>query len=506
MKNLNYRITLFFILISIFGYTKQDSLYYQIDFSKAKENIFIVKLNYKSNKTGVVDFMISKWTPGYYQILDFDKNIANIKCVNSKNETKDITKFNDNTWRIPTVKGENITLTYEVNAKTNFIAKPYIDEEFAFIRPTGVFIFPNSDLEIGSHVKFINNPWKDISTSLEKFQNTYLAKNIDDLLDAPILVGNLNTLDSFQVKGKKHYFTGRQLDDFDTKDFISSVKKIVETATDIMQDIPYENYSFISIGKGNGGIEQTNSTALTFNGELYKTPQGKQKLLNFITHEYFHHFNVKRIRPIELGPFNYSGINRTYSLWVSEGLNVYYEAIIMNRAGLKSKEQMLNEWTSMINRYESNDGKNYQTLAESSAHTWEDGPFGIKGKTISFYEKGPLVGMLLDLKIRHNSQNKKSLDDVMRKLYFTYYKELKRGFTENEVRKVCEEFAKEDLSEIFSYIYTLQPINYNKYFEFAGIKVNTTTKDGKTIFEINTLDKMNSLQNEINKDLFREIQ
>ena len=174
----------------------------------------------------------------------------------------------------------------------------------------------------------------------QKKNNSYNAVNIDDLLDSPILIGNLNILDSFQVKGKNHYFSGRQLDDFNTKDFIISVKKIVETATDIMQDIPYDDYSFISIGKGNGGIEQTNSTELTFNGELYNTPQGKQKLLNFITHEYFHHFNVKRIRPVELGPFNYSGINRTNSLWGSEGLNVYYEGIIMNRAGLKSREQL----------------------------------------------------------------------------------------------------------------------------------------------------------------------
>ena len=503
MNYLKIRTSLLFVLLIIFVQAKQDSLNYQIDLSKAKENTFVVKLNYKSNHTGVEDFMISKWTPGYYQILDFDKNISNIKCNNSKNEAKDITKFTDNTWRIATKKGEELTITYEVNAKTNFIAKPYIDNEFAFVRSTGVFIFPASDLQVSSKVKFINNPWKNITTSLKKINNSYNAVNIDDLLDSPILIGNLNILDSFQVKGKNHYFSGRQLDDFDTKDFIISVKKIVETATDIMQDIPYDDYSFISIGKGNGGIEQTNSTALTFNGELYNTPQGKQKLLNFITHEYFHHFNVKRIRPVELGPFNYSGINRTNSLWVSEGLNVYYEGIIMNRAGLKSREQMLNEWTGMINRFESNEGKNFQTLAESSAHTWEDGPFGIKGKTISFYEKGPLVGMLLDLTIRHNTQNKKSLDDVMRKLYYTYYKGENRGFTENEVKKACEEFAKQDLSEIFSYIYTLEPINYNKYFEFAGLKVNSTTKNGKTVYEISALAKTNSLQKEINKDLFR---
>lgn len=503
MKTPNYRIAFLLILIFIFGYAKNESLLYQIDLSKAKENTFAVQLIYKSNHTGTQDFMISKWTPGYYQILDFDKNVNNIKCTNSKHESKEITKFTDNVWRIPTIKGEELILSYEITAKTNFIAKPYINEDFAFIRPTGVFIFPASDLPISCRIKFINNPWKNLSTSLKKVNNSYNAINIDDLLDSPILLGNLNTLEPFQVKGKKHYFSGRQLDDFDTKDFISSVKKIVETATDIMKDIPYENYSFISIGKGNGGIEQTNSTALTFNGELYNTPQGKQKLLNFITHEYFHHFNVKRIRPIELGPFNYSGINRTNSLWVSEGLNVYYETIIMNRAGLKSREQMLNEWTAMINRFETNEGKNYQTLAESSAHTWEDGPFGIKGKTISFYEKGPLIGMLLDLKIRHNTQNKKSLDDVMRKLYYTYYKKLNRGFTEYEVRKACEEFANEDLSDIFSYIYTLQPINYNKYFDFAGLKVNTSTKDGKTTFEISSLDKMDDLQKEINKDLFR---
>lgn len=505
MNKMSTIFSIYFLLLFSLAYSKISELSYTIDLKNAKQNIFIVNLQFTSDKNGVEDFYISKWTPGYYQILDFDKNVKNIECF-TDDKKKEFTKLNDNTWRISVSKNEKIKMRYEVIAQSKFIAKPYINEEYAFIRPTGIFIFP--DIKENTHIKvsFQNNPWNDVATGLAK-NNSYLqANNIDELLDSPILIGNLDKLNTFQIKEKNHYFLGRELNDFDTKDFIENVKKIVSTATNLMQDIPYNDYTFISIGKGNGGIEQTNSTALTFNGELYKTYEGKQKLLNFITHEYFHHFNVKRIRPIELGPFNYSGINRTSSLWVSEGLTVYYEGIIMNRAGIKSREQLIKDWSKMINMYENNEGKNYQSLANSSLHTWEDGPFGIKGKTISFYEKGPLIGMLLDIKIRNNSNNQYSLDDVMRKLYKLYYKKMNRGFTESEIRKICEEYSNEDLSEIFSYIYNLEPIDYNKYLNLAGLNLNFSSKEGKIIYELRILENQNPLQTKINKDLFREIQ
>lgn len=165
---------------------------------------------------------------------------------------------------------------------------------------------------------------------------------------------------------------------------------------------------------------------------------------------------------------------------------------------------MLEEWRNKIEVYENNEGKKYQTLAESSFYTWEDGPFGVKGKTISYYEKGPLIGMLFDLKIRHNTKNKKSLDDVMRTLYWRFYKEEKRGFTEKELKNICETLAQENLDDLFKYIYTLDAINYNHYFKLAGLEVFEENKDGKMQYSIRRAKNTSKLQNMIFNDLFRE--
>lgn len=499
---------LFFLismLVSFWTYAViDDTIRYELSFANRDQHIFKVNIRFKSQHLGVMDFKIPQWTPGYYQTLDLEKNISEIAAKNQENQEIEIIKADKNTWRVPVEKGENITISYVVKADVLFIAKPYINNEFAFIRPSGIFLFSEERKNDDCTIRFSDNPWKKTATALPQKNGIFVAHNTQELLDSPILVGDISDLGHFTVRGKPHYFLGRDLDDFDTKNMMASLQKSVEQATEMMQDIPYNSYTFISIGKGNGGIEQTNSTAFTLNGELYAQEKGRQKLLNFLTHEYFHHFNIKRITPLELTLFNYSEKNRTNLLWVSEGLTVYYESILLNRAGIKTRSQMLEEWRNKIEVYENNEGKKYQTLAESSFYTWEDGPFGVKGKTISYYEKGPLIGMLLDLKIRHNTKNKKSLDDVMRTLYWRFYKEEKRGFTEKELKNICETLAQENLDDLFKYIYTLDAINYNHYFKLAGLEVFEENKDGKMQYSIRRAKNTSKLQNMIFNDLFRE--
>jgi predicted metalloprotease with PDZ domain len=204
-----------------------------------------------------------------------------------------------------------------------------------------------------------------------------------------------------------------------------------------------------------------------------------QRWLNFITHEYFHLYNVKTIRPISLGPFDYSAENYTHMLWVSEGFTVYYEYLIMNRAGLMTRTEMFGYLTENIKNYEDIPASRFQSATQSSFDTWIQffnfGENSVNTK-ISYYDKGCALGMLLDLKIRNCSKNAKSLDDVMKFLYFTYYKEKKRGFTDMEFRQVCERMAGCSLSEIFEvYACTTAPVNYPAYLDYAGLLIDTTS-------------------------------
>jgi predicted metalloprotease with PDZ domain len=258
---------------------------------------------------------------------------------------------------------------------------------------------------------------------------------------------------------------------------MNDLKGIITTATNLMGDIPYKHYTFLSIGpRGMGGIEQLNSTAISFSGESQKDTASRIRSFNFLAHEYFHHYNVKRIRPIELGPFDYDNGSRTNLLWVSEGLSVYYEYLIVKRAGISTEENVLNHFRNNIAAFEKGIGKQYQSLQQASYNTWSDGPFGRKddkeNKTISYYDKGPAVGMLFDFAIRHSTNNKKSLDDVMRALYQEYYQKKKRGFTEAEFRKVMEQIAGGPLDELFDYVYTTKELDYNKYLGYAGLTID----------------------------------
>jgi predicted metalloprotease with PDZ domain len=197
--------------------------------------------------------------------------------------------------------------------------------------------------------------------------------------------------------------------------------------------------------------------------------------LSFLAHEYFHHYNVKRIRPLALGPFDYDKPNLTNMLWVSEGFTVYYEYLMLARAGLMTQEELLEALAKSIASYENNTGHFFQSATQSSYETWEQGPFSKRGeglsKTISYYEKGPVLGWLLDLKIRHETQNKRSLDDVMRRLYQEFYKQKQRGFTDQEFRAVCEQIAGAPLTDIFEYASTTKEIDYPKHLFYAGLEL-----------------------------------
>src|SRR6185312_774866 len=190
---------------------------------------------------------------------------------------------------------------------------------------------------------------------------------------------------------------------------VADLKSIVTAATQLMGDVPYKHYTFLMMGRGGGGIEHSNSSSNQFNGESLSTPEGYLRWLSFICHEYFHNFNVKRIRPLALGPFDYDQENLTTMLWVSEGLSVYYQDLILVRAGLMTREQYLAKLGTAIGTFENASGRHYQSATESSWNTWNSGSGvgGDRNTTISYYNNGAMLGAMLDLKIRDGSKNKK---------------------------------------------------------------------------------------------------
>ena len=471
------------LLVVAVTHAQQANLRFTVSMPQPSDNVYNVVFNCEGVKEDSLVFKMPVWTPGYYQLMNYPEQVSAFAAVNHKGEQLQWKKKSSNSWLVKTAGTTGVTVSYSVKATRNFVAGNYLDTARGYISPAGLFLHPEGRIKASVTVKFEPHPaWSSIATGLEVVPgqlHTYRAKDYDVLYDSPILIGNLESFPAFNVNGIPHEFMAFKPANFDRDQLMTDLQKIVTTASQIIGDIPYNRYVFIGIGPGGGGIEHLNSTSVAFTGKELNDHTGRIRIYNFLAHEYFHHYNVKRIRPIELGPFDYDNGSRTRMLWLSEGLTVYYEYLILRRAGLTTEDEMLQEFSKSIKNYETKPGRYHQTPADASWNTWEEGPFGRTvdkvNKTISPYDKGPLLGMLLDFRIRHETRNKRSLDDLMRLLYRKYYKKLERGFTEDEFRKEAEQMAGTSLNDFFDYIYTLKPVDYTTYFGYAGLAIDTST-------------------------------
>lgn len=461
---------------------KQPHVAFQVSINEANQSFHVV-MNISGINKDTLLVKIPAWTPGYYQLLHFADRVSNVRAYNQKKDSLVVTKLGRNGWKFAgRTKGEFI-VQYDVKAVRPFVAVPFVDTTHAYVAPTGVFMHVAGLINASATVE-IELPHQWIAaTGLEPVDatgNKFSATDFDVLYDSPILIGPLEELPSFDVKGIPHRFIAYKPGEFDRIQFITDLKKVVEASVAVIGHIPYKHYTFLGIGSGPGGIEHLNSTTFGFSGPSLSTEDGRIRMYTFLGHEYFHHYNVKRIRPIELGPFDYDKENRTNMLWVSEGITVYYDNMVTRRAGLMSDDKLLASFRSRLLGFENKPGRLYQSATQASYNTWSDGPFGRAddeiNKTVSVYDKGAILGLLLDFNIRHVTVNKRSLDDVMRKLYQEYYIKKKRGFTEAEFKATCESVAGTSLTEVFEYASTTKEIDYKKYLGYGGLEIDTEPK------------------------------
>lgn len=490
-----------------YAQTTSPTFHYSISVADPGSHRYNVILTTEGWVNDSVTFRLPQWMPGYYQILAYENNIQKIEAMDTKGRVLPLEKTGTAAWTVTGTSQKKFTLRYEILTNRQFVANSYVDSAHAYLVSTNTFLYVDGYLQQPVTVNLtLPKEWESISGLDQRPGKTHFfsAPNFDILYDCPILGGKLVHFPSYTVRGVPHHFVAYNTGSFDPAPMIEGLRRITEAAYELMGDIPFKEYTFIGIGPGRGGIEHLNNTTVSFTGTGLEKPENLNRMLNFLAHEYFHHYNAKRIRPVELGPFDYSGINRTDQLWISEGLTVYYEYLLMRRAGLATEEELISNLEKHINAVENNPGRFYQTLAQSSYHTWRDGPFGDqgqeKGKTINYYDKGPVVGFLLDLAIREATENQQSLDDVMRALYTEYYKKKGRGFTGPEFQALCEKIAAKPLPDLYNYIYTTKELDYSKFFNMAGLKLEK--QEGEPAhYKIRKSELLNDLQETINNSI-----
>ncbi|MGQ9800645.1 MAG: M61 family metallopeptidase [Candidatus Saccharicenans sp.] len=456
-----------------------------------------IVFRYSGIDAETVELKMPAWTPGYYRILNFARNVTKFKALSESGKSLFWEKVDDHTWKIRMSGEKSLVASYEVLAKGRGVAESQLSEQRAYLSPTSVFMYVEGKLDFPLKVTIKPHPgFKQISSGLEPAvgeNNSFYAESFDILYDCPIYVGNQEIL-KFEVNGIPYEVAVDDPGDFDRVEIISALKRLVMTATSIVGEVPYNRYVFIMMGPGAGGLEHRNSMAVFTKIPKSNNRQEFQRWLSFIAHEFFHLYNVKAIRPMALGPFDYGKENRTNMLWFSEGGTVYYEYLILRRAGFMNREELLNTFSRIIEKVENSAVRRLESAAQASYHTWEE-PFFGSDQTISYYDLGAILTMLFDLKIRHETEGRKCLDDVMKFLYERFYKEKRRGFADEEFKQVCQEVAGTNLSELFDYVYTTAPIDYNKYLGYAGLKLEEKEgENGRRIYSIKIQEELDGRQ------------
>ena len=429
------------------------------------------------------------WAPGYYLILDYPKNMVDFRAEDPQGRPLAWEKEGKSTWRILPAGADTLCIRYRVFALERSVAESRVACGSAFLAPGGVFLYPEGKKEHPVEVTFVlPGNWQSVSTGLapagagsapaQGNRRTFTAPDFDVLYDSPVLMGNQEIV-RFRHEGKDYELAMESPDGWEETSLVDDLKRMMSAATDLMGHVPYDRYCYLLLCAGGGGLEHLNSQASYTQGN-FRFPDRAEYLrfLSFVTHEYFHLYNVKAIRPIELGPFDYAREVFTPMLWVSEGFTVYYESQLLRRAGLVSGDYVLSELSSFIRTVESREGHRHMSLRQSSYDIWLNffnrNPNGAETR-ISYYDKGPILGLLMDIAIRHASGGAKSLDDVMRLLYRRYYQEAGRGFTEEEFWSACREVAGRPLSLMRRYVETTDEIDYDRCLAPAGLWLDRNT-------------------------------
>lgn len=449
---------------------------YTVTFPEAQAHYVNVEMHIDNINQNTITLKLPVWTPGSYLIREYAKNVETFE-VSANGRAIPFIKTRKNWWNINTTGKKSITIKYNVYCNEISVRTAVVDASHAFLSTSGIFIYPEGMLHQPSTVHIIPyKGWTKVSTSLEMVNNDVFTRHSPDydiLFDSPIEIGNQDVF-GFDANGVKYEVAMYGGGNYDAERLKKDMAKIVETEAKIYGENPNKHYTFIvhNYLRGGGGLEHLSSTVLGASRDAYKTETGYQNFLSLVAHEHFHLWNVKRLRPIVLGPFDYDNENYTTDLWIAEGFTAYYEDIVLRHADLIPADNYLKVLSNDINSVENVPGRKIQSVADASYDAW------IKAyrpnensvnNSISYYSKGSILAMLLDLEIINDSNAKYSLDDVMNYMYHEYYKGKKRGYTDAEFKLGLEKFAGKNLDEFYKkYVYGLADIDYNKFLAYAG--------------------------------------
>lgn len=459
---------------------------YYLRFQAYTEQRLDLELRITNIASEQIELMMACWSPGFYKVEDYASRIESFQARSANGDVLNVEQPQANRWRISTAGYEEVRFHYSLICKETSVTTNWVGPEYAILNGPATFIgVVGAEKQPHKLIVELPKAWAGVWAGLPQQQDPatgqpqLVARDFDSLLDSPMLLGNPQ-LGSFELAGKQHTIAAvGELGDWDIERACKDIAPFVAENARFWNGLPYDNYSFLLVfRKGGGGLEHANSTLVTANPERMASPDGYSAILTLICHEYFHVFNVKRLRPIELGPFDYEDWPRPTSLWIAEGLTCYYTDLLQRRANMRTEEWFLQALTRVVSKLQNAPGRLLQNLEESSANVWNNSLSGVNPSddTVSYYDKGYVVGWLLDAHIRRASADQRSLDDVMRLAYQRFGGE--RGFEHREFWALAEEVSGIALQTWFERaISSTQELDYQEALDWFGLQIEQIQKE-----------------------------
>jgi predicted metalloprotease with PDZ domain len=477
-------------------------LEYHLRIARPSTHLAEVEIDARGVRAPALDFVLPAWSPGRYAIYDFAKNVQEFEAAGADGHAVPWSQTDKQTWRVEAGAADGeIRVRYRVFGNDLNGSFSQIDTTHADLNGASIYMYVDGHKPDPIHL-LVDAPegWKVVSGfSLSTDQRAFEAPNYDRLIDTPMEISPAISIDQFTERGKTFRVAVHSYGDEAERpsllsELVEGVKKIVAVDLALMPPPDFDDYTFIfhfapDVAEGDG-MEHLNSTQIIINQPL--SDAGVREALGNTAHEFFHLWNVKRLRPAALGPFDYTREDYTQSLWFAEGITSYYAYLAEVRSGLWGPADLFEQLAAEIAHLETDPGRRLMSAESSSFHAWfyDRAPqmqeTNFANTTISYYNKGALLGLLLDLEIRARTDGRKSLDDVMRLLYERFYQAPAatyylpgRGYEERDILEAVNEVSGSDFGDFFRrYVEGVDPLPYGAVLAKAGLVLKNSTAPG----------------------------
>lgn len=469
-----------------------DPIRYTISFPAPHTHYMEVTATVPTGGKPDIELMMAVWTPGSYLVREYQRNVERV-TASTAGRALAVEKSEKNRWRVTTGGAATVTVAYGVYAHEMSVRTNWVEERYALINGAPTFM-TLADGVVRPHEVTLDLPsaWRGSMTGMRALAGAhrYVAPDFDTLVDSPIVAGNPQVYE-FSIDGKPHYLVNEgDTSGFDAARAVKDFEAIVREHRRFWGELPYEKYLVLNVIVPNrgGGLEHKNSTVLLAGRTTTQSRNAYTAWLTTLAHEIFHTWNGKRLRPVELGPWDYEKEALTTSLWVVEGVTDYYGDLLALRAGVITRDEFLGNLSSVIADLQTTPGRLLQSVELASYDAWiryyrpdENSP----NVSISYYVKGQVLGLLLDGRIRRLTNGARSLDDVMRAAYARYSGA--RGFTPDQFRQVAEQVAGASLADFWSaWISGTRELDYSDALDTYGLRFRTGAGSGRASLGVTT--------------------